>query len=36
MADWDDKVKKWRYGIDLTNAITDEIWEYAYAKRYQY
>ena len=36
MADWNEKVRKWRYGIDLINATTDEIREYIYVKRYQY
>jgi hypothetical protein len=36
MADWNEKVKKWRYGIDLTDATPDEAREYIYAKRYQY
>jgi hypothetical protein len=36
MADLSDKVKKWRYGIDLEKSTTDEVREYIYAKRYQY
>jgi hypothetical protein len=36
MADWNEKVKKWRYGIEPDKVTTDEIREYIYAKRYQY
>jgi hypothetical protein len=34
MADWNEKVKKWRYGINLIDITPDEAWEYIYVKRY--
>ena len=36
MQAWNEKVKKWRYGIDINNAERDEVQEYIQTKLYFY